>query len=166
MPLYICAYVIPAVLLWSLLGAVVWWIAGFQEAISLIAFGYALLFGLVETLGAVLPTPSSRWQVPDRWLKGHSLTAQTLIWGVVLGPGFITRNPFAGIWLVPLLLTLNQSLPTMLLASALVGAAHASGRAIGILTNIKHVETSCGHLLILSAQLRWKFVDGLTLLVA
>ena len=92
--------------------------------------------------------------------------AQTLMWGALLGPGLVTRNPYAGMWLVPLLIALNHNLLATLVMGLIVGVAHGGARALGVLSNRRHMETNCSHLLILGAQMHWKCRDGLALLLA
>jgi hypothetical protein len=89
---------------------------------------------------------------------------QTLTWGSVLGPGLVTRNPYAGMWLLPLLIVLQHDLFTAVVSGATVGIAHGSARAFGILRNRKHQNDSCAPILILASQWRWQFMDGLALL--
>lgn len=89
-----------------------------------------------------------------------------MIWGTTLGPGLLTRNPYAGIWLLPLLVALNHNMLTAVTIGIAIGVAHGGARALGVLNNIKHMNTNCGDILILGAQLRWQFMDGLTLLLA
>jgi hypothetical protein len=91
---------------------------------------------------------------------------QTLIWGALLGPGLVTRNPYAGIWLLPLLLVLNQNLLTAVGAGIAIGIAHGGARALGVLHNRKCMQVAQAHLLILGEQWRWKYLDGLALLLA
>jgi len=91
---------------------------------------------------------------------------QTATWGALLGPGLVTRNPYAGMWLVLLLIALNHSLFTVLVLGMAVGIAHGGARALGVLSNRRHLDTNCTHLLILGAQMYWRFIDGLALLLA
>jgi hypothetical protein len=61
---------------------------------------------------------------------------------------------------VLLLLALSGSL----LASILVGVAHGTGRALGVVSNMRPVESSCMDMLVLGKEFRWRFIDGLGLL--
>lgn len=132
----------------------------------LLAWLYALGFGLFEVLGLPVRVPSLSWQVPATWVKGKSATTQTIIWGTLLGPGFVTRNPYAGIWLLPLLLGLNQNLLAAIGIGAAVGFTHGGARAFGIISNRTCVKDLNAHLSVLGRQWYWKYVDGLTLLMA
>ncbi len=55
--------------------------------------------------------PGSNWAVPSRWIAGRGNLGRTLIWGLTLGPGLMTRNSYAGMLLLPVLL-LACSTPT------------------------------------------------------
>jgi len=93
---------------------------------------------------------------------------QALIWGTTLGPGLVTRNPYAGIWLLPLLIALNQSLLIAMVVGIAAGIAHGGARVLGVLSNRRSMDMDeeYAHLKILGAQFRWQYIDGLALLVA
>ena len=92
---------------------------------------------------------------------------QTLIWGTTLGPGFVTKNPYAGMWLLPLLVALNHDVLMTITVAMAVGAVHGGARAIGVLRNRKCIDMDVSaHLRILSAVSRWQYIDGLALLLA
>ena len=58
---------------------------------------YGAYFGTVEALGGRgVPPPGSRWQVPQGLVRNASRRRKLVIWGGILGPGFLTRNPYAG----------------------------------------------------------------------
>jgi hypothetical protein len=126
---------------------------------------YALGFGIVETLGLPVRVPSSTWQVPAQWLRGRPAGVQTLIWGALLGPGLLTRNPYAGIWLLLPLLALSQSVSLAVDIGIAVGITHGSTRALGILHNRTCIADPYAHLLILGKYWLWQYLDGLALLV-
>lgn len=134
--------------------------------VPLLACVYAFGFGILETFGFPSRTPSLTWQVPSGWINGRPPALQTLIWGTILGTGLVTRNPYAGMWLLPLLVALNHSLLLAICVSIAIGFAHGSARAFGVLSNLRYMNTSCGDILILGSRLRWQFMDGLTLLLA
>lgn len=110
---------------------------------------------------------SLAWQVPSHWIKGRPPIVQTLIWGTSLGPGLVTRNPYAGIWLLPFLIVLDRSPLMTLVVGIAVGAAHGGARAIGVLRNRSCMSTDVdAYLKIMGAQQRWQYLDGLALLLA
>ncbi|MDQ6660024.1 MAG: hypothetical protein M3Z24_03550 [Chloroflexota bacterium] len=87
---------------------------------------------------------------------------QTLIWGMTLGPGFMTRNPYAGIWLLPVFLTLHHNLLINVAIGLIIGITHGTARAFGVIYTHRNLDT-CG--LSILTQWRWRIVDGLMLLL-
>lgn len=139
-------------------------LGGIILVILLVTCCYAAVFGTCEVLGIPFRQLGLAWQVPNQWLHGRSSIMQTLIWGVCLGPGFITRNPYAGIWVLPLLLILTPNWMTAMMLGIAVGFAHGCGRAIGVLKNQCKLEETCSPMMIVK-QMRWKFLDGCALLI-
>lgn len=127
--------------------------------ITFLGLLFALRYGVAEALGYPLQSPSIKWQVPADWVKGKSNLTQTFIWGAILGPGLVTRNPFAGIWLLVVLIGLAAN-P---LGAAAVGAAHGIGRAVGTVRTEKGKIHST-HALDWRPLAKWRAVDGLVLL--
>jgi hypothetical protein len=138
--------------------------------LTLCALVYALWFGVRETLGQHWRLLGLIWQVPSSWIKGRSAVARALIWGTTLGPGLVTKNPYAGMWLLPLLVALVAPAHNLLTGVAVgmaVGAAHGGARAIGVLRNRQCIATDVSaHQKILQAQEHWQYLDGLALLLA
>jgi len=91
---------------------------------------------------------------------------KTLTWGITLGPGLVTKNQYAGIWLLPLLVALNHSLFMTMTIGIAVGVAHGGARVLGVLSNRRYMDIEYAHLRILGAQFRWLYMDGLALLLA
>ena len=101
--LIVFAHAAPALLVWGLLG---WMLSYVPTSWGLaLAFGFCLLFGFSEVLDWRLRVPLPRWQVPSTWVRGTP-RQQALIWGLILGPGLLTVNDFALMWLLPLLIVL------------------------------------------------------------
>lgn len=165
---YITAYVLPAALVWGVLGILFRLLNVIPWLIPLLALAYTLWFGLLETLGLPFRPLEIGWQVPSGWIDGRPSMVQALTWGTTLGPGLVTRNPYAGIWLLPLLIALNQSLLIAMLVGVAVGMAHGGARVLGVLSNRRSMEMDeeYAHLMILGSQFRWQYIDGLALLVA
>lgn len=155
-------YVLPAMLVWSLLGLFIHSLALLPLIVVSVGLLYALLYGVIEAFGLPVRAPSLTWQVPQTWVKERSPTARAMIWGVSLGPGLITRNPYAGMWLLLPLIALSPGL----LAAALVGAFHGASRAVAILRTRHYLGQDNGHLLMMGSQLRWRLIDGFVLLFA
>lgn len=158
---------LPAALIWAVLATILRLLNGIPLLLPTLAALYALRFGILETLGIGFRPPGLAWQVPSSWIKGHSVLAQTLTWGTTLGPGLVTKNPYAGMWLLPFLVALSSS-PLMAIVFGLgVGAAHGLTRALGVLRNRRCIEMDeNAYLSILAAESRWQYADGLALLLA
>lgn len=141
-----------------LLGALLRPLGAYPWLLALPASLYALRHGLAETLNFPLQPPGSRWQVPTtgigRWWPGPTLT-----WGMLLGPGLVTRNPYGGIWLLPFLIGLHRSL----LLAALVGGTHGAARALGVLHN-RRVACNVADTATWRPLWSWRLWDGMLLL--
>jgi len=162
---YVIAYALPAAILWGMLGGLCRLLGVNTLFVMLFSLIYAVGFGLLETFGVPVRVPSSTWQVPGHWVRGQSPQIQTLIWGTLLGPGILTRNPYASIWLLLPLLALSQNFMIAIGIGLAVGTAHGIGRALGILYNRKCISNSNAHLLIMGRYWLWQCIDGLALLV-
>ena len=162
------AYIFPAALVWGGLAALFWLLGHVPLLVPLLALAYTLWFGAHEALGLPQQVPSLAWQVPSGWINRRSPILQALTWGTMLGPGLVTRNPYAGMWLLPLLLALNTNLLMAILVGLAIGAAHGGARALGVLSNREQMDDDMdyAYLSILGAQLRWLYLDGLLLLLA
>jgi hypothetical protein len=91
-----------------------------------------------------------------------------VIWGAVLGPGLLTRNPYAGFGMLPVLvaasaLSAGGSLPAAAGLAALTGAAHGAGRALALVRD-SHRRPDDPIALVLRSM-RWRAADGYALLV-
>ena len=95
-------------------------------------------------------------------LIGATSTRRVLVWGAILGPGFLTRNPYAGFGILPVLVVADGRLPAGIVIAGLVGAAHATGRACALLRDSSAPLSEPFALLLRS--LRWRVLDGLALL--
>jgi hypothetical protein len=165
--LYLAAYVVPAAVVWGLLGLALGWLHDIPLLLPLLGSGYALWFGIAETLEFPFWPLEIRWQVPSKWIRGRPLAVQTLTWGTILGPGLVTRNPYAGMWLLPLLLGLNRGLLSAMIVGIAIGATHGAARVLGVLSNRRSMEADINaHLRIMAAQARWQYADGRALLLA
>ena len=128
--------------------------------------GYGVLYGVPEAGGRTRPAPpGSRWQVPSEWVRGVSRRRRFAVWGSLLGPGFATRNPYAGFWLLPLAVAAAGTIGYGVLLAAAIGAAHSTGRALGLLRDVRDIEGS-SYLQSALRSMRWRMVDGFALLAA
>lgn len=158
------AHIAPAVAVWAALGAVLALVP--RPVGVVIAVVYALAHGLAETMELPIRPPEIGWAVPSTWLRGRSWAAQALIWGTTLGPGLATRNPYAGMWFVPLLLATTGNPLVGGIAGGLVGLAHGAARAAGILANHRHRESCELPWRMMMLNLRVRRIDGIGLLLA
>jgi hypothetical protein len=137
------------------------------SAVALVLMaGYGLFYGVLEAGGAARPAPpGSRWQVPSEWVRGVSRQRRSLVWGSLLGPGFATRNPYAGFWLLPLAVAAVGNIAYGVLLAALIGAAHSTARAFALLRDVRNAEVN-SYLQSTLKSMQWRVVDGFVLLAA
>jgi hypothetical protein len=156
------AYVVPAIAVWTMIGLGLAALpVGVTARAAVVAYG--LGYGAVEVAGATWPAaPGRSWQVPQALMIGASGRRRVLVWGSILGPGFLTRNPYAGFGMLPLLVASTGSVQAGAAVAALIGAAHGAGRAIALLRDVARRPGEPVALLMRS--LRWRRVDGLALL--
>ena len=134
------------------------------DAAVVAAAVYGCGYGAAEVFGLRWPgAPGRRWQVPQDLLIGASGPRRLAIWGGILGPGFLTRNPYAGFGMLVLLAAAVGSLPAAIVVAAMIGMAHAAGRAVALLRDSTTAQLEPFALLLRS--LRWRVLDGIALLV-
>ncbi|HET9896093.1 MAG TPA: hypothetical protein VFQ44_14290 [Streptosporangiaceae bacterium] len=168
--LVIACYSIPAVAMWMLLGAGLMALPLAGIALAAIAI-YGAYYGLTELSGSRgLAAPGRRWQVPESMMIGAPRTRRLLVWGAILGPGFATRNPYAGFGLLPLAVAAMRLSGTGagLVLAATIGLAHASARAVALLRDVSAAQatTAAGQLELLIKTVYWRRLDGAILLAA
>jgi hypothetical protein len=162
------AYAVPAALAWGGLGLALTALpvspAGRAATALAVAAAYGCCYGTTEASGRARPRPpGSSWQVPQRMLIGAGDRRRVLTWGVILGPGFLTRNPYAGFGLLPVLVACAGPPQAGIAAGLLIGVAHGSGRALALLRDARAIAAQPFDLLLTS--LRWRVLDGLALLL-
>ena len=154
----------PAAAVWLLAGLLAGLVPAGHAALALIA-GYSAYYGLAEATGLPgLPPPGRSWQVPSRWVDTAPGWRKTLIWGSVLGPGFATRNPYAGFGLLPLVVAAVGHLRLGVPLAALLGFLHGAGRAAALLRDARHAADA-DYLLSVMRAIRWRTADGFALLL-
>lgn len=170
--LAIACYAVPAVAVWVLLGAglMALPVAGAALVAVVIYGGY---YGLTEITGSRgLAVPGRGWQVPQSMMIGAARARRLLVWGAILGPGFATRNPYAGFGLLPLAVAAMRLSGTGagLAVAAAVGLAHATARAVALLRDVSAgvavPATAAGQLDVLFKAVYWRRLDGAILLAA
>jgi hypothetical protein len=126
--------------------------------------GYGVFYGVLEAGGRARPAPpGSRWQVPSEWVRGVSRRRRFVVWGSLLGPGFATRNPYAGFWVLPLAVAAVGNIGYGVVLAAAIGAAHSTGRALGLLRDVKDVDAN-SYLQSTLRSMYWRTADGFALL--
>jgi len=129
-----------------------------------VAAVYGCGYGVVEAFGLSWPgPPGRRWQVPQDRLIGSSGSRRLIVWGTILGPGFVTRNPYASFGMLVLLAASAGSMPAGIAVAAVIGVAHATGRAVALLRD--SATTQLEPFALLLRSLRWRVLDGMALLV-
>jgi hypothetical protein len=126
---------------------------------------YAACYGLTEVTGWLgLPPPGRRWQVPQTMVVGVSGPRRILVWGSILGPGFLTRNPYAGFGLLPLVVATADGVRAAVILAAAIGLAHGTGRALALLRDARRGPAADPMRLVLTSMY-WRTFDGFALLV-
>lgn len=129
-----------------------------------LTIGYGAYYGLVESAGRTgLPPPGRSWQVPSRWVDKAPGWRRILVWGSLLGPGFATRNPYAGFGMLPLVVGSIGSLRPGIAVAALLGLLHSAGRAAALLRDTRRTPDA-DYLRVVMKSIRWRTADGLVLL--
>jgi hypothetical protein len=166
----ITAYVVPAVAAWTVLGIMLGALPLARPALVATA-GYAAAYGLIEVTDRLggrlrLPPPGTRWQVPQAMVIDVSRWRRTLVWGSILGPGFMTRNPYAGFGLLPIAVATAGGVRPAAALGAVIGLAHAAGRALALLRDARPRRAAAPDpMALVLTSMRWRTVDGLALLV-
>ena len=156
------SYAVPAAAVWALLGLALGALPIASAAIVTAAI-YGCGYGVIEASGMARPAaPGRRWQVPQDLLLGGRGGRRVVVWGAILGPGLLTRNPYASFGMLVVLAATVGGLPAAVWVAALIGAAHASGRAFAVLRDSARAQDDPFSLLLRS--LRWRVLDGLALL--
>jgi hypothetical protein len=130
--------------------------------VAVIAYGFG--YGSCESLGLPWPpAPGRRWQVPQELMIAAAPRRRLLVWGTILGPGFLTRNLYAGFAALVLLVAgLGGGVKAGVLLAVLIGIGHGSGRALALLAAVARPLQD--PMLMLMRSLRWRVLDGLMLL--
>ena len=141
----LAAYAVPAVAAWALLGlglgATGAAVPGLRGVALAAVAAYASYYGALELSGRRgLPPPGRGWQVPQTMLIEASPRRRLLVWGALLGPGFATRNPFAGFGLLPLAVASMPGPAPAVAVGAAAGLAHGAARAVALLRDVREVS--------------------------
>jgi len=186
----IAAYALPAVAVWTALGLALTAVRLTGVALAA-AVAYGGYYGATEVSGRRgLPPPGRAWQVPQTMLIDAPVRRRVLVWGALLGPGFATRNPYAGFGLLPLAVASMPSVGAGLAAGAVVGLAHGTARAVALIRDVRDLrpgraspalaaagrhgglltepvgDALTTHLDVLLKTVYWRRIDGAVLLAA
>lgn len=138
-----------------------------QRAAVLLAVVYGAFYGALEAIATLrrrLSPPGSKWQVPSRWVIKASRIRRVIVWGSVLGPGFFTRNAYAGFALLPLIVASVGSVPAGIALGGAMGLAHGTGRAIALVRDARRAAAA-DYLQTTLKMMQWRMIDGLVLLL-
>lgn len=136
-----------------------------QQAAGVLLVAYSTCYGLVEATGMPRPAPpGSRWQVPQSFVSVGSARRHILVWGAILGPGFATRNPYAGFVMLPLAVAAAGEIRAGVAIAAAVGCAHGTGRAVALLRDVRTVAAADYAQSVIRSMYS-RVVDGYALLV-
>ncbi|HEY1641201.1 MAG TPA: hypothetical protein VGG35_10975 [Streptosporangiaceae bacterium] len=158
------AYALSAIVVWTALGAGLGALPLARPALLLAAV-YAAGYGLTEVAGRRwLPVPGTRWQVPQTMVVGTPARRRLLVWSTILGPGFLTRNPYAGFGLLPAVVAAAGGMRPAIVLAAAIGLAHGTGRALALLRDSRPGAALDPMRLVL-VSMYWRTFDGLALLI-
>lgn len=175
----LAAYAGPSIAVWSVLGLALTAIPLRWLALPL-AVAYGGYYGWLELAGQRgLPIPGRSWQVPQPMLIGAPPRRRVLVWGALLGPGFATRNPYAGFGLLPVAVAAMPGPVVGVMLGAAIGFAHAAARAIALMRDVSELRNArevapvaagagpvAGQLDALLKTIYWRRFDGAALLAA
>jgi hypothetical protein len=162
------AYALPAVLSWVVLGLCLAAIP--LTGVAMVAAAvYGCYYGGLELAGRRgLAVPGRRWQVPQSMMIDASPRRRILVWGAILGPGFLTQNPYAGFALLPVAVAAMRAAGTgaCLAFAAAIGLTHGTARAAALLRDVRRGATTSatGQLDVLLKTIYWRRFDGAALL--
>lgn len=156
------AYAIPAAATWTLLGAILNLMP--LQSVAVVASAlYCAYYAVAEVTGIpALPAPGRPWQVTDSFVREVPRWRRLITWGALLGPGFATRNPYAGFGFLPLAVASLGSVDAGLAVGAIVGAVHGAARAIALVRDAHHVDAA-EYLRSVLHSMYWRTADGLLL---
>lgn len=161
------AYAVPAFAVWGAIGALLGLLSQtfIPQPVMAEAFvlAYCISWGTAEAMMLGVKLPNLAWQVPSRWIVGRSDIGQSLIWGALLGPGLVTSNSFATMWLIPMALFLSGDVAIGAAAGVVAGSVHGLARAGGIISGLLSGECVAHPLSMPLAKIGWRVTDGFAL---
>lgn len=159
----IVGYGLPATAVWALVGLVMN-ILPFSGLALVTLVIYALYYGMIEAADKRgLSPPGTRWQVPQTFVVSRSWWRKMLIWGALLGPGFATRNPYAGFGLLLLAVAVPHNMTAGVLIAAGVGALHGTARGLALIRDARR-SADADYMQVVLRSMHWRMFDGFMLL--
>ena len=160
------AYAVPAALVWGVV-ALILNLAPLGNVSLALLVVYGGTFGVIETREVAIWAPASSWQIPSSFVIGVSRRRKLLVWGSILGPGFVTRNPYAGFTVLPLAVGAMGSPGYGVALGVAVGTAHGAARAIAAARDGQLIidDVQYSQLNAVIRKMRWRVLDGLVLLL-
>jgi hypothetical protein len=155
------AFAVPAAIVWAGIGLALAALLP-QETARWAAVAYATVYGILEVVGRRGRAPTTRWQVPAPWVRHRHESVNVLVWGALLGPGLLTRNPYASIWMLALLLASLGHPPVAAAVGAGAGLVHGGSRALGVLRELRPGGIP-DYSTFVARGITWRVADGATL---
>lgn len=153
---------LPGLLVWSVVGVLLN-LAPVGTIALAMAAAYGCYYGAIQSLALPgLPPPGRRWQIPGAWVNGFSVKRRLVVWGTLLGPGFATRNPYAGFGMLCLIVATFRSVTYGALLAAVIGVVHGGARALALTRDIREIR-GADYLLSVLRTIRWRTIDGILL---
>jgi hypothetical protein len=128
---------------------------------------YGMTYGVIEWLRIPgVAVPGRNWQVPQTFVtRVRGARALVIMWGVFLGSGFLTRNPYAGFGFLVLAVATPGSVRKGILVGMAVGLGHGIARGAALVRDARG-GPNADYMDAVRAGLHWRAADGLILLVA
>lgn len=124
-----------------------------------------MYYGAIEASGKRgLSPPGTRWQVPNTLVAYRSRWRRLLVWGSLLGPGFATKNPYAGFGLLLLAAATPGDVIVGVVFAASLGVLHGAGRGLALLRDAQTID-GANFLESLLRSMYWRIADGCALLM-
>jgi hypothetical protein len=160
----VAAYSLPAAVVWASVGGALNVLPLDNVALAAIV-AYAVYYGVMEASGKRgLPPPGTGWQIPSKLVANQSRWRRLFIWGFLLGPGFATKNPYAGFGLLLIAATTPGNVSVGVVFAASIGALHGAGRGLALLRDTRAID-SADFLQSVLRSMYWRMADGFALLM-
>ena len=159
------AYGLPGAALWAGVGAGLNLLDARTVAL-IVTLCYGIAYGVVEWLRIPgLAVPGRNWQVPQSVVTRVRGTRRLLLWGLFLGSGFLTRNPYAGFGFLVLAVATPGNVVRGILFGGALGLGHGVARGVALMRDAGRAPDA-DYMDAVRAALQWRAVDGVLLLIA